>query len=283
VPEPLLPPDNHVHTEWSYDTGDDASMVAACRRAIERGLPAIAFTEHVDAASWQPDDGLAVRSLTRTVYPALAPLDIDGYLACVAECRSRFPELRILTGVELGEPHLHASTVGEVLARHPFERTLGSLHVIPTDDGRLVDAWTLLPDATADQAAEHLRRYFAEMLHLVGSDAPFEVLAHLDFPRRFWPSGGGPYAERAFEAEYRAVLRVLAGSGRVLEVNTRTPLASVDLVRWWREEGGRAVSFGSDAHVPWAVGDRFELATDVVEAAGFRRGADRFDFWRVHA
>jgi histidinol-phosphatase (PHP family) len=63
-------------------------------------------------------------------------------------------------------------------------------------------------------------------------------------------------------------------------VNTKSPLLSVELIGWWREAGGRAVSFGSDAHQPWRVGDRFKLAVDVVEAAGFRGGRDRFDFWR---
>jgi histidinol-phosphatase (PHP family) len=41
------------------------------------------------------------------------------------------------------------------------------------------------------------------------------------------------------------------------------------------------VSFGSDAHLPQRVGDRFKLAVDVVEAAGFRSGRDPYDFWRV--
>ena len=76
-------------------------------------------------------------------------------------------------------------------------------------------------------------------------------------------------------------LRALAGTGRILEINTKSPLASVDLVRWWREAGGTAVSFGSDAHLPMRVGDRFKLAVDVVEAAGFRPGNDPYDFWRV--
>ena len=63
-------------------------------------------------------------------------------------------------------------------------------------------------------------------------------------------------------------------------MNTSSPLASVDQVRWFHEEGGEAVSFGSDAHAPNAVGQKFDLAVDVVEAAGFRPGRDRFDFWR---
>ena len=130
-------------------------------------------------------------------------------------------------------------------------------------------------------AAEVMRQYFAELVRLVEGSDIFQILAHLDFPRRMWPQTAGPYEEQAFEAEYRAVLRALAASDRVLEVNTKSPLASAELLRWWREAGGRAVSFGSDAHQPWRVGDKFKLAVDVVEAAGFRAGRDRFDFWRL--
>jgi len=115
---------------------------------------------------------------------------------------------------------------------------------------------------------------------MVESSDVFQVLAHVDFPRRYWPGGTHRFVEKDFEEEYRAVFRALARTGRALEVNTSSPLASVDLVRWFREEGGEAISFGSDAHQPRAVGQRFDLAVDVVESAGFRPGRDRFDFWR---
>ena len=94
------------------------------------------------------------------------------------------------------------------------------------------------------------------------------------------PRSAGPYEEKEFEEEYRTVLRALARSGRVLEINTKSPLASVELIGWWHDEGGGAVSFGSDSHQDWRIGDRFDVAVDIVEAAGFRPGRDRFDFWR---
>jgi len=130
-------------------------------------------------------------------------------------------------------------------------------------------------------AGQTMRLYFTELLRLVEGSDIFQVLAHLDFPRRMWPRSAAPYKERAFEPEIRAVLHALAASGRILEVNTKSPLVSPERLRWWREAGGTAVSFGSDAHQPWRVGDRFKLAVDVVEAAGFRAGRDRFDFWRL--
>lgn len=52
----MLPADNHVHSQFSWDTGVDASMEEACRQAVQIGLPAIAFTEHVDFTEWGEHD-----------------------------------------------------------------------------------------------------------------------------------------------------------------------------------------------------------------------------------
>lgn len=275
--ENLLPPDNHVHTHFSWDCGPDSTMRAACAEAVAIGLPAVAFTEHLDFTSWAPGDH-PLTAHGRPRHPGrYAPLDVGAYLEQVQRCREEFPSLRVRTGIETGEPHLFAGSVAAVLAELAPERVLGSLHSV-VRSGELVGVnrvlWTEDPHAV-------VREYFADLLAMVRASDVFEVLAHCDFPRRYWPTGGQEgYQEKDFEQEYRAVFTELAGSGRVLEVNTSSPLASVELVRWWRECGGRAVSFGSDAHRPANVGQRFDLAVDVVADAGFRMGADPIDFAR---
>lgn len=35
----------------------------------------------------------------------LPPFDVDGYLRAIHYCRREFPDVRIGTGVEFGEPH----------------------------------------------------------------------------------------------------------------------------------------------------------------------------------
>jgi histidinol-phosphatase (PHP family) len=265
-----------VHTEWSYDTPVGASMVQSCKRAIALGVPAIAFTEHLDFTEGGPDDAIDVDLGIRR-FRWISLLDVPGYLASVAECRERFPQLRIFSGIEAGESHLFRASAGAVVSGHAFDRILGSLHAVRYR-GTLVFASSLF-DLLGDHDA--MRYYFAELLTLIEGSDLFEVLAHLDFPRRYWPKGPHLFSEAPFEEEYREVLRALASSGRVLEINTRTPLASVALLNWWREEGGTAVSFGSDAHLPNRVGDRFKLAVDIAEQAGFHPGRDRYDFWRV--
>jgi histidinol-phosphatase (PHP family) len=252
-------------------------MARSCEQALAVGVPAVAFTDHLDFTDWIDGDQIGKEHLDPHRYARMHLLDVTGYLAAVHECRERYPDLRILSGVEIGEAHMWAASAGALVAGSGFDRILGSLHAVPFE-GRLTatdDLFGLMP------ADEVMRRYLGELLRLVEGSDLFQVLAHLDFPRRMWPWTAGRYDERAFEEEYRAVLSALAVSDRVLEVNTKSPLVSTELVRWWREAGGRAVSFGSDAHQPWRVGDKFKLAVDVVEAAGFRAGHDRFDFWRI--
>jgi histidinol-phosphatase (PHP family) len=273
----VLPPDNHVHTEWSWDAPAEASMVRSCEQALAAGVPAVAFTDHLDFTAGTDADQITAEHISPRPYARMHVLDVPGYLATVQECRERYPDLRILTGAEIGEAHLWAASAQAVVARAGFDRILGSLHAVPFD-GKLTAADDLFRRMPADEV---MRLYFAELLRLVEGSDIFGVLAHPDFPRRMWPWTAAPYDERAFEPEIRAVLQALAAGERILEINTKSPLASAELLRWWREAGGTAVSFGSDAHQPWRVGDRFKLAVDVAEAAGFRAGRDRFDFWRL--
>jgi histidinol-phosphatase (PHP family) len=270
----MLPADNHVHSEFSWDTGVNASMEETCRRAAEIGLPSVAFTEHVDFTEWGDHDHPVGTIGDRE---RVLPVDVDGYLASIEKCRGLFPGLRVLSGIEAGEPHHFAGSVAGVLKKGQFDRVLGSLHSV-VHDGRLVYAGRLFGQIPADVV---VRDYFGELLRLVEDSDVFEVLAHCDYPRRYWPTQhAGEYHEAGYEQEYRAVFRALASSDRALELNTTSPLASTTLMRWWYEEGGGAVSFGSDAHVPIRVGRLFGVAVDIVEAAGFRPGRDEYDFWR---
>lgn len=273
-----MPADDHVHSEWSFDArrGD---MERTCERAIRIGLPSVAFTEHVDFTAWGPGDGDGGPAEQLTIdRRRVRPFDIEGYFACLERCRDLFPGLRIRSGIEAGEPHLFAASLDKVLGQASFDRVLGSLHSISLD-GALVFAENAVGPVDADEV---LRRYFDEMLRLIEASDSFEVLAHVDYPRRAWPTqqGAPAFDELDFEAEYRAVFRALAGSGRVLEVNTKGPLLTIQLLRWWREEGGGAVSFGSDTHRPERVGQRFGEATAIASAAGFRPTDDPLDFWR---
>lgn len=241
-------------------------MEASCRQALELGLPSIAFTEHADFV---------------TVHRTQRPLDVAGYLDCLERCRAKFPGLRIVAGVELGEPHWFRDEVGDLL-KAGFERVLASVHCVLAPEG----PQDMSQGFEADDADAMVRRYFKEELDLAQSEVPFAAFAHLDYFKRYWPHDEVAYDEQRYEAEYRALLRELARREAVLEVNTTRgadPLRGLCpgpvVIGWWREEGGRAVSFGSDAHEPSKIALGFDFAAAAVEAAGFKPSDDPAGFW----
>src|SRR5215212_9291924 len=107
-------------------------MDATCARAVALGLTAVSFTEHVDLGRWVVPPELlahAAREPRVEIIDRMAsladedgrlvppPLDVDGYLACVARCRDRHPTLRIRAGAELGEPHLFGDEIRRLVGR----------------------------------------------------------------------------------------------------------------------------------------------------------------------
>jgi histidinol-phosphatase (PHP family) len=249
-------------------------------------LPAVAFTEHFDLTRWVIPPGARADKVLhghrideggRFNPPAF---DVDGYREALERCQAQFPELDILSGVELGEPHWFSDQTADLLAGGAFDRVLGSLHSLMIDDRPwIIDT---LAGAGAPPGIDFgavVREYLLEALRMVEANDDFAVLAHIDYPARYWPVERGGFPAARFEEEFRAVLKALAASGRALEVNTRRPLEQV-VVRWWHEAGGDAVSFGSDAHRPAAVAAGFRDAVAMVEAAGFRPGRHPFDLWR---
>jgi histidinol-phosphatase (PHP family) len=240
-------------------------MEATCRRAVELGLPSIAFTDHAD---WIRGDQ--------------AVFDANGYFERLEKCRKAYPQLLILSGVEMGEPHRY-SEQARVLLASGFDRVLGSVHCIEWG-GRTADA-NEHGFLTPADAAMMFRAYLREVLALVESDVNFEVLAHLDYPKRYWPEEP-PYDESLYEGEFRGILRTAARRGLVLELNTtrgREPNRFICpgplVLRWWREEGGRAICFGSDAHSPDHLAAGFSVAVEIAGAAGFRPQNDPLAFW----
>lgn len=262
-------------------------MEAACAEAVAVGLPSVAFTEHVDLSAWYvppaslhmfPRQGAEYVEADSTFRPPA--IDFEAYFVEIERCRSLFPSLRILTGIEFGEPHWFPDQLADLLAGGRFERVLGSLHSLRREGTpRVVDEWFHTDRISGEDEARTVRTYLAELANMAADDGGFEVIAHIDYLIRQIRTAGRDHDPHAFEDEYRETLTALARSGRVLEINSRLPFDPI-LVRWWHEVGGAAVSFGSDAHTPGAVGGGFADAAAVAEAAGFRPTRDRFDFWR---
>ncbi|MEV6286571.1 PHP domain-containing protein [Kribbella sp. NPDC051770] len=268
-----LPTDGHVHTQFSWDA-DQGNMQETCARAVALGLPAVAFTEHVDFTPFRA--GFLAPKFPDLVQDGILhapPLDVAGYFDSIARCRARYPDLQILTGLEIGQPHLHVPEVTALLAQGPFDRVIGSLHCLPDPlTGEMAEPWELFPHHPAPDV---FRAYLAELPRMIAATEAFTTLGHIDYPVRSWP---GPFDPHDFEDELRTALRALATANRALEYNTRLPLAPT-ILTWWHEEGGNLLTFGSDAHLPEALATGLTEAAAVASSHGFQPGASPTAPW----
>ena len=280
-----LPADTHVHSEYSWDTGGPTSSKAkgtmrrTCARAVQIGLPTIIFTEHLDITGWKaaPEDFMEhQRHLIDDAGLMQPPLmDVEGYFASVERCRHDFPELRILTGVEWGQPHLDGEAAASLIDLSAFDRVNGSLHTLPFR-GHRSEPVTLFRELA--DPAEVIWAYLAEVPVMVDG-GNFEVFTHIDYAARYWPTEErGPFDPRPFEDGFRQAMRAIATSGRALEMNTGHQLRPW-IPQWWAEEGGRAVSFGSDDHLTAGLAVDFPDATALLDHFGFRPGRTSEAFW----
>jgi histidinol-phosphatase (PHP family) len=252
--------DGHVHTEWSYDTGGPHSDAAGrmrlmCRRAVLVGLPALAFTEHLDFTGWAitPEDELPdyCRPWVDEDGVLTPPLlDVEGYLESIERCRREFPQLHILSGVEFGQPHLDEGGARQLIDLDALDRVNGSLHTIPTtnDPGSVrSEPYTLYQLWPADDV---IRSYLAETIRMITAVGTYAVVTHIDYAARYWPTErAGPFDPKRFEDEFRQAMRAIAGTGRALKLNVGRSIRPW-VPQSWREEGGQAITMASDAHTP---------------------------------
>jgi histidinol-phosphatase (PHP family) len=177
------------HTAVQGDTNALLRSIEAIAGGCSHSI-AIAFTEHVDFTAWTLPIDAEIRAGWKRFVTAnvMRPpeLDIDGYLESIRRCRQLFPGLQILSGVELSEPHWHPQQTANLLAAGGFDRVISSVHAGLVDGGFFEISGLFDVRVSADV----VREYLAEVVRMIeGFDVA--VLAHSDYPVRYWPAKAG--------------------------------------------------------------------------------------------
>lgn len=246
--------DSHVHTRCSPDASDSAAMM--CQAAVRGGLYAMTITDHCECNVYKKDgyDQSTRRSYLETRQAAV----------------SFYGKLRVLTGVELGQPLQNLGAAEDVLGFGDFDFVLGSVHNVAGYD----DFYFL--DYQKEDPEKLVSLYLDEMERMVEWGG-FDSLAHLSYPLRYITGENGIEIQRSnHDAQVGRILKKLAESGKALEVNTSglrqkigVTLPTLGLVRRFREYGGKYVTLGSDSHRWKDVGAGIPAGIQVIREAGF--------------
>ena len=263
-----LPLDAHLHTDQSPDSSVPIDIYAAL--AVERGIPEICITDHVD---FDPRD------------PAYEYTRFEDRERVVRGAADRWAKegVTIRFGAELTYNQSWEEEVRAHLARYSYDYVIGSVHDWPESPYWPSRVRAFVQARTLD---EIVAPYYAEIIAAARSGL-FDTIGHLDVVKRYLH----PHVTAADLAQrpdlQEPALRAIVESGVSLEVNSsglRYPGAetypSGPVVRRFRELGGERVVVGSDAHARGSFAHRLGVAyTHLVEAGfehlTFRRGPER--------
>ncbi len=257
----MLPADFHLHTHHSGDS--EAPMDAVIESAIEKGLPAICLTEHMDF-DYPGSPDLA---------PGIFEVDTDAYRNEFLRMKEKYnSKINLYFGIELGmQPHI-VTRNNEYINNYPFDFVIGSNHLCHGADPYYPSFY----EGRSEQEA--YREFFSSTLENLQLFDNFDVLGHLDYIVRYAPNREAGYEYRAYREIIDEILKILISKGKGLDVNTKAlysdpafenpnPCKSI-LIRY-KELGGEIITFGSDAHKAENVAGSFDRVTEMAKACGF--------------
>lgn len=250
--------DLHMHTSSSFDGNYSAAMM--CESAIENGLATIAITDHFDVDFFERHN-LDFRQ--KSSYE-----DICSVKDVLSD------KIRILRGIEMGQPTYDLALTEKSLARYEYDFVIGSIHN-PRNQPDYGDFdYAALAQ---DEIYAMLDNYFEEELMLAKWNG-FDTFAHLTYPMRYIVQAGRKdIVLDRYNDITDEIFKVLVANGKALEINTsglRQPIGKTmpteNYVKRFKDLGGEFLTLGSDAHFTEHVGAGIDEGYAIAERCGFK-------------
>ena len=265
--------DYHVHTSYSDDS--EYPMEEVVKDAISFGLDEICFTDHVDYGvkrDWDDPRGMIYRrgGAGEPERMALANVDYPRYATEIAALREKYKDqITLKMGIEFGIQTHTIPQYEKLFSVWPFDFIILSVHQVEDKE-----FWTQDFQRGRTQTEYNLR-YYEEILALVQQYHHYSVLGHMDLISRY--DKAGPFSFEKIRPIVKEILKTIISDDKGIEVNTSchryglndlTP--STDILRLYRDLGGRIITIGSDSHRKEHLGAYLTETISALKAIGYK-------------
>ncbi len=226
--------DLHVHTNFSFDGGDEPEgFITRAREYEDFG---IGFSEHYDydvVLDGQTDQPLP---------------DLDEYFSKMDELKKSSP-IKVYAGLELGYRKEAEDRYNELLETQPIDYAIMSVHTI---EGRGDCYFPEFFDGLDKKQAYEL--YLNAILESLNGSVEFQILGHLGYIARYAPYEDKSLTYDQFPDLVDAILKKCIERGVCLEINGSANgldskfVTDISILERYIELGGRDFTYGSDAH-----------------------------------
>lgn len=261
--------DYHVHTHFSDDS--EYLMEDVVKDALKMKMDEICFTDHVDYGIKTDPENLTPEEIEKlSVGHEFAPLNVNypEYFKEIKRLQEQYPQICIKKGMEFGIQTHTIPMYEKLFQRYDFDFIILSCHQVEDKE-----FWTQDFQRGRSQK-EYNERYYQEILEVIKQYKNYSVLGHLDLICRYDKNGIYPFAK--IKDLLVKILKIVIEDGKGIEVNTSsyryglpdlTP--SRDILRLYKQLGGKIITIGSDSHAPEHLGAYIEKTKQDLKDLGF--------------
>lgn len=248
--------DFHLHSNYSGDS--ETQPETMIQQAIQLGMKNMCFTDHYDLD--YPDE------------PELFLFDIDAYFKELSYLKEKYrSRIQIQIGVELGlQKHLQQEC-SDIVNKYPFDFIIGSSHVVNHKD----PYYPVYFEGRREE--DCYQEYFQSILDNLKIFHNFDVYGHIDYIVRYGPNKNKFYSYESYQDVLDEILKSCIQHNIGLEMNTGGLAYGLghtnphpDILKRYRELGGKIITVGSDAHSPERLAYSFDKVRDMLLACGFQ-------------
>lgn len=267
--------DMHSHTTFSHDGRNSLKeMLTAARKA---GAVFYGVSEHFDCdfcgTVRTVKDGKTVEEDTyKTAFS-----DADGYFETGRKLQKKYAKkITLLLGVEFGyvENKEICRLYQEIVRKFSPDFIINSVHADRGHGDYCLRTAFKTADGEKREKRDVYKSYLARVEASLDADYPYDIVGHVGYCSRYAPYDDPSMSYAEFAESYDRILEKIIQKGKILEINSSKSkeegfVPSSDVLRRYYELGGRAVSFGSDAHFTSRLFEKREKVVAVLKEIGF--------------
>ena len=267
--------DSHTHTINSPDSTQTIDDL--CLAAIEKGVTGVAITDHThaDPAYQNYFPGFVPEpAIRQSIKDALYAKEKYGHT------------LDVTCGIEVDEYLNNPKENDKLLELYDFDVVLGSIHYLANKPWKLQYSKIPYGSSISDtEILDYLKAYF-EAVCLVAEKTDIDVLTHLTCPMRYVNGRHKKGIDITnLEPLIKDILKVIISRNIALEINTAGILREEfgcflcpekNIIKTYRDMGGKLLTLGSDAHRKTDVAVGFKETKAILKEIGF----DKYHFFK---
>lgn len=244
--------DQHVHSYYSFDSKQ--GIEDYLNKAIKLGLDYFVLTDHCDLNYLNKGNDIF--------------FDINKQHQELDKLQSKFPNIKILHGIEIGYKPSELNRIENIIKDNHFDLVNLSLHESDEIDYYYFDEFK------KHGVYKTLKNYYLRQLEMVRKYDDYDVLSHIDYGFKNAYLGDKSLDLSKYEDIIIQIFKELIKKQKALEINIKVqevlPLEhTIYLLNLYKKMGGTYLTISSDSHTCEKYYDNFDKYISLIKQVGF--------------